>query len=60
MGNCVTINMLVELFIKEVNTFFPDDVSGHVTITSLIPDEDSMSRNGNNGKLFYVSNCANF
>lgn len=31
MGNCATTNMLVELFIKEVQTLFPDDVSRLVT-----------------------------
>ncbi|ENN73606.1 hypothetical protein YQE_09853, partial [Dendroctonus ponderosae] len=47
MGNCVTINMLVELLVKEMDTFFPDDVSGLVTIGSLLPEEELTSRNGN-------------
>ncbi|KAF7270622.1 SH3 domain-binding protein 1-like isoform X2 [Rhynchophorus ferrugineus] len=47
MGTCVTINMLVELFIKEVNALFPDDVSRYVSISSLIP-EDDVPRNGHN------------
>ncbi|KAH1002568.1 hypothetical protein HUJ04_008648 [Dendroctonus ponderosae] len=51
MGNCVTINMLVELLVKEMDTFFPDDVSGLVTIGSLLPEEELTSRNGNSGKL---------
>ncbi|CAH0548046.1 unnamed protein product [Brassicogethes aeneus] len=38
MGNCATINMLVEIFIKEVHTFFPDDVSKLVKIDHLYCD----------------------
>jgi hypothetical protein len=33
MGNCAAINMLVELFIKEVQTLFPDEVTKLVTFS---------------------------
>ncbi|XP_030750883.1 rho GTPase-activating protein 17-like isoform X2 [Sitophilus oryzae] len=48
MGTCVTINMLVELFVREVDTFFPDDVSKYVTVTSAIFADDELQRNGSN------------
>ncbi|KAL1518052.1 hypothetical protein ABEB36_001735 [Hypothenemus hampei] len=47
MGNCVNNNMLAELLIKECRTLFPEDVSGYVSIGSLIPDEESTTaKNG--------------
>lgn len=41
MGNCATINMLVELFIKEVDTLFPDDMGKLVTCSILQEDDTS-------------------
>ncbi|CAG9770390.1 unnamed protein product [Ceutorhynchus assimilis] len=46
MGNCVTINMLVELLIKEVNQFFPDEITGLLTIADLYQDEELLRHNG--------------
>lgn len=40
IGNCVTINILVELFIKEVDTLFPEDVSKYVTIMDIFNYEE--------------------
>ncbi|KAG5897372.1 hypothetical protein JTB14_022080 [Gonioctena quinquepunctata] len=42
IGNCVTINVLVELFVKESDILFPDDVSKYVTL-DMFQDEDTSS-----------------
>ncbi|XP_066250512.1 SH3 domain-binding protein 1-like isoform X1 [Euwallacea similis] len=56
MGDCVTVNMLVELFIKEAHNFFPEDVSrlAQITISSLVPDEETSSRNGGRSTIEHV------
>ncbi|XP_060535096.1 SH3 domain-binding protein 1-like [Cylas formicarius] len=41
MGHCVTINMLVELFIKEVAVLFPENVAKYVTFR---PEEEYRAR----------------
>lgn len=47
MGNCATTNVLVELFIKEVDVLFTDNVSQYVTPMNLfIEDEKSMKTDG--------------
>ncbi|XP_044268980.1 SH3 domain-binding protein 1-like isoform X2 [Tribolium madens] len=43
MGNCAASSMLVELFIKEVHTLFPEDVSKFVTF-SWFDDEGGFTR----------------
>ncbi|KAJ8983854.1 hypothetical protein NQ317_016459 [Molorchus minor] len=43
IGNCVVINMLIELFIKNAKSLFPDDVSKYVTVTQLLPEEQTSS-----------------
>lgn len=43
MGNCAASSMLVELFIKEVQTLFPEDVSKFVTF-NWTEDDRGLSR----------------
>ncbi|KAJ8938339.1 hypothetical protein NQ318_000131 [Aromia moschata] len=43
IGNCVVVNMLIEMFIKEVNILFPDDVSGYVTPLKIFQEDDVAS-----------------
>ncbi|CAH1171245.1 unnamed protein product [Phaedon cochleariae] len=41
IGNCVTINMLVELFIKESDVLFPEDTTSYVNLPpEIFLDED--------------------
>lgn len=40
IGNCVTINILVELFIREVDILFPEDASKYVTVQDLFNYEE--------------------
>ncbi|XP_074029769.1 rho GTPase-activating protein 44 isoform X2 [Leptinotarsa decemlineata] len=39
IGNCVTINVLVELLVKESDVLFPDDTSKLITLEMLRDDE---------------------
>lgn len=41
MGNCATINMLLEFFLKEVDMLFPDDVSKLVKLPDIIREIES-------------------
>nr|CAH7730924.1 unnamed protein product [Callosobruchus chinensis] len=43
IGNCVTVNTLIELFIKEVDVLFPDDASKYVTLPENFHEEDYIS-----------------
>lgn len=40
MGNCATINMLIELFIREVDVLFSENVNQYVTPLNLFLDYD--------------------
>ncbi|CAH1976389.1 unnamed protein product [Acanthoscelides obtectus] len=40
IGNCVTVNTLIELFIKEVDVLFPEDASKYVTLPENFHEED--------------------
>lgn len=51
MGNCVLINMLIELFIKEADTLFPGDVSEYVNLSKLFHDEEVLKYNKINNDL---------
>ncbi|KAL3285307.1 hypothetical protein HHI36_019416 [Cryptolaemus montrouzieri] len=44
MGNCPTLNTLVELFIKEAEMLFKEDVSQYATPLSLFVDEEKCFR----------------
>lgn len=46
IGNCVTVNILVELLIKESDQLFPDDASKYVSLMEIFQEED----NSNNFK----------
>ncbi|XP_057651897.1 rho GTPase-activating protein 92B-like isoform X1 [Diorhabda carinulata] len=41
IGNCVTVNILVELLIKESDQLFPDDASKYVSLMEIFQEEDN-------------------
>lgn len=56
IGNCVTINILVELFIREVDILFPEDASKYVTVQDLFNYEEiSNNIRSSHTNLAYVA-----
>ncbi|XP_072394395.1 rho GTPase-activating protein 44-like isoform X2 [Diabrotica undecimpunctata] len=43
IGNCVTVNILVELMIKESDHLFPEDVSKYVSVMDIFQEDDTSS-----------------
>ncbi|CAH1112463.1 unnamed protein product [Psylliodes chrysocephalus] len=43
IGNCVTVNILVELMVKESDNLFPEDASKLVSFLDIFQDEDTSS-----------------
>ncbi|XP_028129947.2 rho GTPase-activating protein 92B isoform X2 [Diabrotica virgifera virgifera] len=56
IGNCVTVNILVELMIKESDHLFPDDVSKYVSVMDIFQEDDTSSnfKASNSNLDFYM------